>query len=572
VPGLVDFAIKYVLPILDLVAPRWTAKLKVNIAVRAEKGRRPHPFSLWTGMGMGPPVQGSTAATAKPLPPHAPAAGPTTARAIDAPFEASGYVSWPGLADRRYTGRHLPPAHSAYASGLPPIEEVVGTLYLRQPGEFTPCARTSTLFCFFAQWFTDSFLRTDPLDRRRNTSNHEIDYCQIYGLDERTTLALRERRGGRMRLENGFLPRLTEPDGSVRREFADLSYIRDDVPLPNAPLPGERLRAALGKSLPQAAQPERWTRMYAAGLERGNSTFLYTALSTMSVREHNRIAGQLERQHRDWDDDRLFETARIVMIRNVLQIVVEDYINHLAGGIRFELERGFAEQQNWYRSNRISLEFNLLYRWHSLVPDTFQIDGESYGHEEYRFNNALLEKHGVEHCINVASTQHAGRIQLYNTPSFLKHAEAASLDLARTFNLQPFTAYCERFSQKPPTSIEELVRGDQRAVADLTRLYQTVDRIELPVGLLAQARSKGSEDAVLPPLIRAMVAVDAFTHIFTNPLLAEQVHDVAFEGSAENVGDLTENTRGIAGLMARVAAPGTTPIPAFQVRAAVPTD
>jgi prostaglandin-endoperoxide synthase 2 len=448
---------------------------------------------------------------------------------------------------------------------------VVRTVILRPAGKFTPCKRTSALFCFFAQWFTDSFLRTDPIDRRRNTSNHEIDYCQIYGLDERTSFALRERTGGRMRLEGGLLPRLTLADGSVRPEFLDLSYTREDVPAPGS-VPGQRLRDAVSRSLPQAGDSERWTRMYASGLERGNSTFLYTALSTMSVREHNRVAGMLAKRHPDWDDDRLFETARIVMIRNVLEIVVEDYINHLAGDFDFELDRSFAEEQDWYRSNRISLEFNLLYRWHSLVPETVTVGDDVLGHVDYRFNNAVLEKHGVERCINAASTQPAGRVQLYNTPEFLWRAELATLDMSRTFALQPFVVYCERFGMRAPESIAELVAGNERATADLTRLYGTVERIELPVGLLAQARSKDNEDAVLPPLIRTMVAVDAFSHIFTNPLLADQVHDAAFEGVAQDVGDLIEDKSGIAGLVARNAAKGTAPRPSFQVRSVLPTD
>ena len=569
---LTDFAVKHVLPILEHIAPHWTEELKVDFAVNAEKDRRPHPFSLFTGMGMGPPPQGDTADTAKPLPPHAPAAPHNTPALAAPPFAPSGYVSWPGLADRRYSGRHLSPAPSGYAESLPDIERVVRTLYLRKEGEFTPCRRTSTLFCFFAQWFTDSFLRTDPIDRRRNTSNHEIDCCQFYGLDEPTTFALRERRGGRMRLENNHLPRLTDDAGAIRQDFLDLSYIRPDgAPVVGA-MPGDRLRGALAKSLAIAGTDERWTRMYASGLERGNSTILYTALSTMCVREHNRLAGVLAARHANWDDDRLFETARIVMIRNVLQIVVEDYINHLAGGFDFKLDRHFAEHQSWYRSNRISLEFNLLYRWHSLVPETFTLGGAAHSNEDYRFNNGLLEKFGMEHCLNAASTQHAGRIQLHNTPAWLCKAEKASLDLSRTFALQPFVAYCDRFSRKPPESIAELVGGDERTTQELTNLYGSIDRVELPVGLIAQARDKGDEDAVLPPLVRTMVAVDAFTHIFTNPLLAEQVYEAAFDGAAADVGDLTANNGGITGLMKRNSAAGTLANPSFKVRAAAATD
>lgn len=489
--NLTDFALKHILPILESITPHWTEKLKINLAVSAEKDQRPFPFSLFTGMNMGPPNSGATAATAKPLPPQAPAAAHNTAPLAAPPFAPSGYVSWAGLADRRYTGRHLPPAPSDYASSMPDIERVIRTLFLRKEGEFTPCAQTSTLFCFFAQWFTDSFLRTDPIDRRRNTSNHEIDFCQIYGLDEPTTFALRERRGGRMRLDVGMLPRLTDAAGDIAHDFLDLSYIRTDAAAAQPSVPGARLRAALGRSLAAAGELDRWTRMYASGLERGNSTILYTAISTMCVREHNRIAAVFERGRADWDDDRLYETARIVMVRNVLQIVVEDYINHLAGGFDLKLDRHFAEHQAWYRTNRISLEFNLLYRWHSLVPESLTLGGIAYSNDQYRFNNTLMEQYEPEHCINAASTQHAGRIQLHNTPAWLWKAEMASLDMARTFGLQPFVAYCDRFGRKPPESIAELVGGDDRAAHELTELYGSIDRVELPVGLVAQARDRG---------------------------------------------------------------------------------
>jgi hypothetical protein len=57
-----------------------------------------------------------------------------------------------------------------------------------------PCPKSTALFGFFAQWFADGFLRTDPSDSRRNTSNHEIDLCQIYGLSDKDTEILRCKR------------------------------------------------------------------------------------------------------------------------------------------------------------------------------------------------------------------------------------------------------------------------------------------------------------------------------------------------------------------------------------------
>ena len=93
---------------------------------------------------------------------------------------SAGYVSWTGLVDRTYTGRHLPPADRSYVDALPALDKL-RPLFQRQ--QLTPCPKSTALFGFFAQWFTDSFLRTDPNDFRMTTSNHEIDLCQIYGLD-----------------------------------------------------------------------------------------------------------------------------------------------------------------------------------------------------------------------------------------------------------------------------------------------------------------------------------------------------------------------------------------------------
>src|SRR4051794_34330979 len=111
----------------------------------------------------------------------------------------SDYTSWRSLTDRTYSGRHLPPSTPEYQASLPTEADVV-SLYRRET--FTPAQDTSVMFMFFAQWFTDSFLRTDPDDWRRNESNHEIDLCQIYGRDEDKTSLLRTHEGGRLKSQS----------------------------------------------------------------------------------------------------------------------------------------------------------------------------------------------------------------------------------------------------------------------------------------------------------------------------------------------------------------------------------
>ena len=510
--------------------------------------QRPLPLSLWTP---GP----------DPVP-------------RDDPETFGAYVSWPGLVDRSFTGRHLPAMDERAVAVQPEIEQVK-TLFERHG--FIPSDRTTTLFCFFAQWFTDSFLRTNPDDRRRNTSNHEIDLCQIYGLGQELTRMLRELKGGRLKAretERGIFPEfLADPETlEVKPEFAEISFdpiIASSFDKKDPPHGLARdLRTLLAGIGEWTQTDDRWRFQYAAGLERANSTILYSAINTIFLREHNRLAGLLEKANPTWGDDRLFETARNINIAKLLKIIIEDYINHLSSSpFKLRLEQGFADRCRWYRTNRISLEFNLLYRWHAMVPDRFTLRGEMLQPQDFRFNNALVEEVGVEAILDAASRQKAGRLQLHNTPDFLVPAERASIAFARQFRLLPFNAYRQRWKLAPYKSFLALTGGDQALADELARLYPDhggvsgVDRVELPVGLLAEGRG---QHQVLPPLMRGMVASDAFSQALTNPLLATYVYgqDCFTDLGASEI----QATSNFADIVKSNSTPGTlTPLVIFAV-------
>ena len=94
-------------------------------------------------------------------------------------------------------------------------------------------------------------------------------------------------------------------------------------------------------------------------------------LNIVSLREHNRLAGIARRREPGWDDERLFQTARNIMIVLLLKLVVEEYIEHIGPlDSRSRLVPFIADDERWNRPNWCAVEFNILYRWHSLVPDT----------------------------------------------------------------------------------------------------------------------------------------------------------------------------------------------------------
>jgi len=453
---------------------------------------RPRPYSLWSEVP-------------KPEPP-------------DVQGPVSEYTCWPVLTDRSFSSRHLAPADPGYTQSLPadapydPVQQKSGqvTALFERHGPMKP-DRSSILFAFFAQWFTDSVLRVHPIDRRMNTSNHDIDLCQIYGQTEATARILRSGVGGTLQsqvVQGQELPDyLFEADGAggwrVRNRYRNLPY------------------AGHVAQIFALVPPARWGKMYATGLERGNSSIGYVAVSTIFLREHNRLCRELAQRNPVWDDERLFQTARMINIVLLLKLIVEDYINHILGHKLFRLDTSFAEGERWYRPNWIALEFDLLYRWHSLVPDGIEIKGTNYGEADFRNNNALLEQAGVGAVIDAASRQHAGRIGVANTPSFLWGAEYQAVKMGRDFRLRSYNEYRERFQLKKLQSFGELTR-DPALSAKLAGLYGSIDKLEYLVGVFAEDREPPS---LFGELLTRMVAYDAFTQIFTNPLLAKEIHN-----------------------------------------------
>ncbi|UTT49899.1 peroxidase family protein [Rhodococcus gordoniae] len=432
---------------------------------------------------------------------------------------AADYTTWTSLTDRTYSGRHLPPSTTP-PEELPAVGDVVA-LFLRT--REIPSTDTSVWFAFFAQWFTDSFLRTNRKDPRKNDSNHEIDLCQIYGVNQDKTAMLRAGYGGRL-------------DSQVidKKEYPPFLFA--------ARTPGEELRFVpkfeglhdreyLLDTVLRLCPDERKKSVFAVGLEHGNSTIGNTVLNVLFLREHNRIAGILEGAYPEWDDDRLFETTRNIMIVILLKIVIEEYIKHI-GPFDFPIEfvPFMADNAPWNRTNWCAIEFNLLYRWHSLIPDTVVFDSQRVSTRIFVDNNPLVIDRGIESIIDQCSRQKASRIGLGNTPAFLvdrhpmcpdrESVEERTVKLMRQARLRSFNDYREAFGLGRLTSFAELT-GDVEVQQKLARLYGDVDAVEWYVGIFAEDYPR---HRMMGELLTTMVAHDAFTQAFTNPLLARHVY------------------------------------------------
>src|SRR5215468_10627272 len=93
--------------------------------------------------------------------------------------------------------------------------------------------KSTVMFAHFAAWFTDSFLRIDPRDHRKNTSNHDVDLCNLYGLNSLQTDELRSKQGGKLKSQfiNGeeFPPRLYDENLRVKDEFKNNQLLKPGI-------------------------------------------------------------------------------------------------------------------------------------------------------------------------------------------------------------------------------------------------------------------------------------------------------------------------------------------------------
>ncbi|WP_222363447.1 peroxidase family protein [Rhizobium leguminosarum] len=428
------------------------------------------------------------------------------------------YTSWQSLTDKTCLARAIPPAQAN--SDLPSVKETAH-IFMPQDGQ-RECPKSTLLFPIFAQYLTDGFLRTDPHDRLKTTSNHDIDLSPLYGRTIAQTRALRmrsERAGEKGRLKSQmiegeeFPPDLYQPGGiGYAPDFVDEQGThRLDLPLGIGDdwIDGEGFRR----------------RLFAMGGDRANSAATVAMLNTLFLREHNRLSGELEHLNPEWDDDRVFETARNIVIAVFIKIVVEEYINHISSAcFRLKADPAVAWAAKWNKPNWMTVEFSLLYRWHSLVPQKMVWDGKLIDSSDVLLDNSKLMKAGLARAFQWAGQTRAAKLGLHNTAIFLENdltVESRALKQNRDRCLQGYNAYRKSMGMNAVDGFD-CMTGNPAWQDELHALYGSPDNVDFYVGLFAEDPGINTP---MPPLLGAMVALDAFSQALNNPLLSSQVYN-----------------------------------------------
>ena len=324
-----------------------------------------------------------------------------------------------------------------------------------------------------------------------NTETHWWDGSQVYGSTPELQSRVRSGEGGRLRLD---------PDGTL-------------------PMDGDR-----GIEL--------------AGVN-GNWWMGLSLLHTLFAREHNAICAMLAARHPDWDDERLFRTARRINAAAMAKIHTIEWTpavlphpttraamlgnwHGLLGPCRGRLARRLirwdvltgipgSRHDDHGVPYALTEEFVAVYRMHPLIPDEFRMVSADDGRELGR--RTMLEVTGtsareaargfrIEDLVASFAVGRPGMLALHNYPDTLRdlprgrsdedgserRIDVAAIDILRDRErgVPRYNDFRRMLRLAPAAGFEELTGGDAETARELREVYGDVERVDLMVGLYAE--------------------------------------------------------------------------------------
>jgi Animal haem peroxidase len=293
----------------------------------------------------------------------------------------------------------------------------------------------------------------------------------------------------------------------------------------------QRLRQGAKINLPDGFLPTDMSGMDVTGFS--ESWWLgLSALHTLFAREHNLLCDELHRHYPLWSDDRVYNTARLIVSALIAKIHTVEWTPAILATRAIDI----ALKNNWYGppakdwTTKLGLwlldqqsltgipatkpdhhgapyclteDFVTVYRLHPLIPDDYVFNDCRTGEEicatgfldiQGRDADDRMRRIGLANSLYSFGVAHPGAITLHNFPNSLRAFErdGERIDLAVVDLVRTRRRGVPRYNDfraglhKPRITRWEDLSEDPETVRQLRELYRSIDEVDTMVGLFAE--------------------------------------------------------------------------------------
>ena len=231
-----------------------------------------------------------------------------------------------------------------------------------------------------------------------------------------------------------------------------------------------------------------------------------TSVTTLFVREHNYQVDRLQQQHPDWTGDQLYQMARAIVTAEIENITYTEFLPKLLGDSAIRPYHGYDPSVD----PRITQEFaNGAFRFgHSIVSgEETKIDNRGNSLAVQSLANAFFASPsqveangGVDALMRDFAADVAQRSDVYAIDELRNllfdppvAMDLIAIDIQRERDLGLGTLNQTRMALGLPTYTDfNQITGDPVVLANLQKVFATVDDVDLFIGGLAENHASGA--------------------------------------------------------------------------------
>ncbi len=238
--------------------------------------------------------------------------------------------------------------------------------------------------------------------------------------------------------------------------------------------------------------------MFLAGDIRANEQIALTAMHTLFVREHNRLAEEIAIKHPNFNEDEVYQTARKVVGAEIQAITFEEFLPKLLGPNSIPHYTGYDPSINPGIVNEFSTA-SYRYGHSQLSSNLLVIDGsvkELVPLRDAFFNPVKFKQVGIDAILQGLAAQKAQEIDLLvvdDVRNFLFGPPGAggfdlvslNIQRGRDHGIPDYNSVRMAYGLEPVTSFAQ-ISSNPDIQGKLQSLYGNVNNIDLWVGGLAE--------------------------------------------------------------------------------------